>query len=108
MSSTLLKKEQVDSGIYIPIVQLTIGAAPSSVLSRDAVFVFFLFLFLVFLGGEGIAFVGKENLKNIRETNEFFYCLGGNLKLEGISPLKALKNTLPPSLCHRRVIQRDE
>ena len=52
------------------------------------------------LGGE-IAFVGRENVKNIQKTNKICYCLGGggggNLKLRGEipppppPPLKALK-----------------
>ena len=34
----------------------------------------------VVLGGE-IAFVGRENVKNILKTNKICYCLGGNSKL---------------------------
>ena len=37
-------------------------------------------------GGGGIAFVGRENVKNIQKTNEICYCLGGKFP-----PLKALK-----------------
>ena len=43
-------------------------AGPARVFSRDVVF-----------GGE-IAFVGRENVKNIQKTNEIRYCLGGKFK----------------------------
>ena len=54
-------------------------------------------------GGEGgIAFVGRENVKNILKMNEICYCLGGKFKTWGGGgggnfsppPLKALKKTL--------------
>ena len=45
----------------------------SRVFSRDVV-----------LGGGEIAFVRRENVKNIQKTNEIRYCLGGgNSKLRG-------------------------
>ena len=45
----------------------------------------------VVLGGE-IAFVGRENAKNILKTSEICYCLGGKIQnLRGFPPLKALK-----------------
>ena len=34
-------------------------------------------------GGGGIAFVGRENVKNIQKRNEIRYCLGGKFKTLG-------------------------
>ena len=34
-----------------------------------------------FLEMQGIAFVGRENVKNIQKTNKNFYCLEGKFKL---------------------------
>ena len=49
----------------------------------------------VVLGGGEIAFVGRENVKNILKSNEICYCLGGKFKTWGkFPPLKALKKTL--------------
>ena len=49
-------------------------------------------------GGEGIAFVGRENLKNIQKNNLLF---GGKFELGGISPPE---KTLVTILDHTEVL----
>ena len=38
---------------------------------------------MYFWGGGGIAFVGRQNVKNILKSNEICYCLGGKFKTWG-------------------------
>ena len=62
----------------------------------------------VFFQGGKIAFVGRENVKNIQKTNKPCYCLGGNSPPPPKGPEKTLtvKDKFPDSLVPRPPLQR--